>query len=302
VDDDKLIVGVTVMMLEGTGVRITEAADGEQALVLVRSRAFDCVIMDCNMPIMDGIQCTRLIRAHEAEQARTRNSTRHTPIIGHSANAQTQYEKACIAAGMEVLVPKPCNKRTLLMHIARFSGRGGECGTSGGSPESAHAAATAITSTPSATSTDPDDGGDTAAALPADTTAALPAQGAKDDGTDDCPLDLENGATIWGDMDLYLVMIKSFKESLPEALSSIEEAYQARDLERLSRECHTLKGSAGYAQAVQLVEATDALQDHGMSGIDKVYKQFAEEACRVRTYLDGDTLLGVSTDSIGAGD
>jgi HPt (histidine-containing phosphotransfer) domain-containing protein len=187
------------------------------------------------------------------------------------------------------------------MHIARFSGQGGECGTSDGCPKSAHAvvttatstttailtttatSTTTVTSTPTATFTDLDDG--------SDTTAALPALGAKDDAKDNCPLNLANGATIWGDMECYLVTIQSFKESLPEVLSSIEEAYQARDLERLSRECHTFKGSAGYAQAVQLVEATGILQDHGVDGIDKAYKQFAEEACRVKTYLDGDALL-----------
>jgi CheY-like chemotaxis protein len=120
VDDEKMILKVTRVIFQGTNVEISEAMNGEEALGLVRSRDFDCIIMDCNMPIMSGFECTREIRAYE----QARGGTRRTPVIGHTANAETKYVTACTDVGMDVVVPKggPRMKNTLTKTITQLSG------------------------------------------------------------------------------------------------------------------------------------------------------------------------------------
>jgi PleD family two-component response regulator len=75
VDDERIILQVTKMMLANSGVKVTEAVNGAEALMLLRARAekgehFDCILMDCNMPIMNGLESSRQIRALEAASGR----------------------------------------------------------------------------------------------------------------------------------------------------------------------------------------------------------------------------------------
>ena len=77
------------MMLRGSGVQVTEAANGQEALKILNGgeRKFDCIFMDCNMPVMDGLECARQIRLCEARDG----GLRHTPIIAHTANGEAEH-------------------------------------------------------------------------------------------------------------------------------------------------------------------------------------------------------------------
>jgi signal transduction histidine kinase/ActR/RegA family two-component response regulator len=84
------------------GVDLTVTADGAQAVEAWRAGAFDVILMDIQMPEMDGVTATKLIRAEEVETGRGR-----IPIIALSANAMTHQVKEYLAAGMDMHVPKP---------------------------------------------------------------------------------------------------------------------------------------------------------------------------------------------------
>jgi two-component system, sensor histidine kinase len=94
------LVLTTVMQI--FGVELTLAADGEEAVEAWRAGEFDVVLMDIQMPILDGVAATRRIRSEEAASGRPR-----TPILALSANALTHQVEAYLAAGMDGHVAKP---------------------------------------------------------------------------------------------------------------------------------------------------------------------------------------------------
>jgi signal transduction histidine kinase/AmiR/NasT family two-component response regulator len=94
------LVLTTIMQI--FGFELTIAGDGRQAVELWRGGAFDVVLMDIQMPVMDGVAATRAIRSFEASEGRPR-----TPILALSANALPQQVETYYAAGMDGHVAKP---------------------------------------------------------------------------------------------------------------------------------------------------------------------------------------------------
>ena len=108
VDDSKLIREAVQYSLEDSDVHITEACDGLQAVDLLKARRFDYVLMDINMPVLGGIDATKIIRAIEEEHGRA-----HTPIIASTASSPTDgFLQLCMKAGVdEVLQVAACDER-----------------------------------------------------------------------------------------------------------------------------------------------------------------------------------------------
>jgi CheY-like chemotaxis protein len=100
-------------VLEGRGHTVTIARNGREAVDAVRADDFDLVLMDVQMPEMDGYQATALIRAGEARGGR------RLPIIGLTASAQPRDTGLCLAAGMNEFVTKPVRPALLIEIIAR---------------------------------------------------------------------------------------------------------------------------------------------------------------------------------------
>jgi two-component system, sensor histidine kinase len=84
------------------GVDLTMAEDGAQAVAAWQASEFDVILMDIQMPVLDGLEAARAIRAAEAAEGR-----RRTPIVALSANAMTHQVRDYLAAGMDAHVPKP---------------------------------------------------------------------------------------------------------------------------------------------------------------------------------------------------
>jgi PAS domain S-box-containing protein len=90
-------------------IEVTIVADGQQAVELYRSGDWDIVLMDVQMPVLDGLSATRRIRDLEASEGRVR-----TPILALTANAMDHQRSECLEAGMDDLVAKPIDIRSLL--------------------------------------------------------------------------------------------------------------------------------------------------------------------------------------------
>jgi signal transduction histidine kinase/DNA-binding response OmpR family regulator len=103
---------VATHMLQKMGHRITIAVNGQEALELWKAQSFDVILMDIQMPEMDGFAATRHIR--DGEQG-TRN---HAPIVAMTAHAMKGDRERCLAAGMDGYVPKPLSRAALEHAIA----------------------------------------------------------------------------------------------------------------------------------------------------------------------------------------
>ncbi len=100
---------VAQIMLTKSGHTVEVVADGAQAVEAARSGGFDLILMDMQMPVLDGLEATRRIRAEEREQQRPR-----VTIIAMTANAREEDRATCLAAGMDDFVSKPIRMATLV--------------------------------------------------------------------------------------------------------------------------------------------------------------------------------------------
>ena len=102
-----------IRLLEGAGHKVTVAHNGRQAVDLSASQEFDLVLMDIQMPEMDGLDATRAIRARESA------SGGQIPVIAMTANAMAGDREMCVDAGMDGYVSKPVKKDALFAEVAR---------------------------------------------------------------------------------------------------------------------------------------------------------------------------------------
>ena len=103
---NRLILGA---LLEPLGVQLRLAADGVEAVEAFASEPFDMVLMDVQMPVMNGVEAARAIRRREAEAGRP-----PTPILALSANVMPHQVAEYLAAGMDGLIAKPIEVRAML--------------------------------------------------------------------------------------------------------------------------------------------------------------------------------------------
>jgi CheY-like chemotaxis protein len=103
---------VASKMLEALGVSVAMAEHGGLGVEAAQTGEFDLILMDVQMPVMDGLEATRRIRALDGPAAQT-------PIIGLTANAMAHQRDAYMAAGMDGLVAKPISPSALVSEIAR---------------------------------------------------------------------------------------------------------------------------------------------------------------------------------------
>ena len=105
---------VVLAMLESSGAEVIQVPNGHEALAALDGSSFDLVLMDCQMPLLDGYEATRQIRRREAD------SGRHLPIVALTANAMVGDEEKCLAAGMDFYLSKPFTEDQLLRALRRF--------------------------------------------------------------------------------------------------------------------------------------------------------------------------------------
>ena len=123
VEDNPISMRVTQALLESIGCRVTPARNGVEALAAYRDGMFDIVLMDCQMPDMDGYEAARAIRQLEASRGPA------TPIIALTANALVGSREASLAAGMDDQLTKPLTlaelSNRILQWLAPVSSRSG---------------------------------------------------------------------------------------------------------------------------------------------------------------------------------
>lgn len=113
VEDNPMNQKVALRVLEKAGHSVTLAVNGVEALSRVDDATFDLVLMDVQMPEMDGLSATMAIRQREL------GTNRHLPIVALTANALTGDREKCLEAGMDEYVTKPVEPPILFQAIAQ---------------------------------------------------------------------------------------------------------------------------------------------------------------------------------------
>jgi CheY-like chemotaxis protein/HPt (histidine-containing phosphotransfer) domain-containing protein len=122
-EDNPVNQEVARVMLAWLGCRTCVAGDGAEAIAALREEAFDVVLMDCQMPDVDGFEASRRIRRMEAESVPRGAAAPRVPIIALTANAMRGDREVCLAAGMDDYMTKPFARETLRAMLERWTRR-----------------------------------------------------------------------------------------------------------------------------------------------------------------------------------
>ncbi|APV51531.1 hypothetical protein BWI17_18650 [Betaproteobacteria bacterium GR16-43] len=133
VEDNPVNIDVACAMLSQAGCTVSVARDGREALAVLETRTFDLVLMDCQLPGMDGYTATRLLREREA------GTGRHQRIVAVTAHALSGDREACLAAGMDDYLPKPFSpvqlQSALEANVGSVPGAGAAAPAAAAAPE-----------------------------------------------------------------------------------------------------------------------------------------------------------------------
>jgi CheY-like chemotaxis protein/HPt (histidine-containing phosphotransfer) domain-containing protein len=114
VEDNHDIQKLAIRLLEKHGFLCDVASDGLEAVTRFAQGLYPLVLMDCQMPVMDGFDATRLIRRQDSA------NPFHTPIIALTAHAFAEDRARCLAAGMDDYISKPVDENSLISTIRRW--------------------------------------------------------------------------------------------------------------------------------------------------------------------------------------
>lgn len=235
-EDGEVNQKVAIGLLEQGGHQIVVAGDGGEAFKAYTSDdAFDLVLMDVQMPNVDGLEATRQIRAHE-------NGTgKRIPIVAMTAGAMKGDEERCLESGMDDYVSKPIDPARLFAAIDRCTRGGRDDGELGGVSQ--------------ADCSSPVDAGEP----PRQTTAV-----------EDCEtveagvIDVAKALALCGGDEARLsVLADTLWEEANEIIQQLHCAAETYDTPTFKRGAHTLKGSAAVFGAEEVVEAARRLEVMG---------------------------------------
>jgi two-component system, sensor histidine kinase and response regulator len=115
VEDNEINQEVAILQLEDAEVAVDVADNGEIAVRMVKEKAYDLVLMDMQMPVLDGIEATKVIRTDPRFET--------LPIIAMTANAMVADRNRCLDAGMNDHIAKPIDPDQLFKVLLRWTGR-----------------------------------------------------------------------------------------------------------------------------------------------------------------------------------
>jgi len=233
VEDQPLNREVAIGILSSLGLEVETAHNGKNALDIMQSQQFDIVLMDCEMPVMDGFTATTAVRQREAVGV-------HIPIIALTADATSAGRAACLAAGMDDYLAKPFRREALHALLTRWL-------------PAAQSAST----------------GDTSAveAMPAAVAAAAPIVPQADEPTlDGATLNALRALPRSGPKDMLSHIGEMYLLDSRGLIHSIEESLGAGNAADLARAAHAWRSYNGNVGAHGLARLCRELEDTARQG------------------------------------
>ncbi len=275
VDDSLINRELTARMLALEGASATLVEDGQEALEALRAQpqGYDAVLMDVQMPVMDGLTATRLIRE---ELGLT-----DLPILALSAAVMAEQRQAALAAGMNALLPKPLDLERMVTLLRQWLGPEPAESPTGAPPESTTGSGPAIAQPPRA----------------APPQAVVQPPGATPPPPDDFPaiagIDRDRAAlTLSGDLQLFRRLLGLFIADAAALVAKVREDLTQGDREAAARGLHNLRGNAGnlgalaiMARAGRLEEAIDRGETDPSAGLADLARQLEDLATASAPWL-----------------
>jgi len=230
-EDNPINQKVAVTVLQKAGYSVDAVDNGLDALTKVKANQYNAVLMDVQMPVMDGFEATQQIREWEQERGT------HIPIIAMTAHAMQGDRERCLEAGMDDYITKPLQPKVLFSALDRW--------TQTDAPQAEIVETMQDYSSPAAfESADLDDGlfGESAPSASGETKEEPPAfQTISFAGVS--PANFESALLHFdNDREFMMEMFKEYKTQLGARVDEIHSALQDRDTNRLARLAHNLKG------------------------------------------------------------
>ena len=219
-EDNKVNQRLAIGVLEGNGHQVTVANNGREAVSRVFEQSFDLVLMDVQMPEMDGFEATKCIREQEQQRGG------HIPIVAMTAHAMKGDRERCLDAGMDEYISKPIRIQQLLEKVSKVL------------PNKSAAIETLV---------------ETLAAGPAGETTTQPADEVSISW--ESVLDRVNG-----DHNLLVQLVETVLEELPTMTESAREAIKKRDAVALKRSAHSLKGAILFLSVPRISDRAEQLE------------------------------------------
>ncbi|MEW6490498.1 MAG: response regulator [Thermodesulfobacteriota bacterium] len=259
VEDNRINQEVARDLLELLGLEVHVACDGLEAVEAAGRAAYDLILMDCQMPRMDGYEATRALRRAEGDGARPR-----TPVVAMTAHALEGDREACLAAGMDDYLPKPFKVQQLGQILDRWLPAPGTL-----VPDAPHPVR------------DPAEAPKAAPGRPSGALAE-PAAGNAPPGEEPVldPQALENLRALerQGAQGALSRTIGFYLEDAPPLLQTLEAAVAQVDPEALRRAAHSLKSMSANVGAARLAALCQRLESAGRSGMAEAAGPLAQEA------------------------
>ena len=246
-------------VLEGAGFNSLVVSDGGEAVEAFKTGRFDLVLMDCQMPRMDGLEATRAIRNMERQRRAAGETIQPVPIVALTANASGADRQRCLEAGMNAYQGKPFVERELLQTIVELLSDNPVAPAKSGAP-----AAAAVQKQGAREADNPDEG-----LAPIDIDALL--------------------RQCRGKGALAMIVLQKFQKQSELVLRGLTEAFEKRDAAELSRLAHSLKGAAGAVAAGPLHSTAAKMEALGRAGdltaAESVLNRMSDQVRRCTEFL-----------------
>jgi len=290
-EDNPVNQKLAVILLQKAGYSVDAVESGIQAVRRVREGQYNAVLMDVQMPEMDGLEAAAEIRAAE-------DSAHHIPIIAMTAHALRGDRERCLEAGMDDYISKPLDPKALLKTLdywTAIQAGGGSAGISIPLPETQDYTSESSSSAFERVTLASETGlfGENPAANEKGTVVEHVQPFSEEMSTE--PLDIKAALPRFdNDQDFFLEMCHDFIRNLPLRMTELRGALQAKDTATFTRAAHNLKGVSANFNASAINQIAVRLEGMGkreeLSGAASLLDQLDTEIDLLKDFLAG---LGV---------